>query len=115
MKLLITKFSPFPCHLVPLKPKYSPQHPQSTFLPQCWRPGFTPIQNNRPSTSFISPSLLEICSMQSRTPSSIWAYLRSTLQPAASLFPWIMSTEWPLQTTCLVTLPIGLAWPSKPL
>ena len=31
---------PFPCHLVPLSPKYSPQHPilkhpQSAFLPQC--------------------------------------------------------------------------------
>jgi hypothetical protein len=43
--------SPFPCHLFPLRPKYSPQHPilkqpQSTFLPQCQRPSFTPIQNN---------------------------------------------------------------------
>jgi hypothetical protein len=27
MKLLIIKFSPFPCYLVPLGPKYSPQHP----------------------------------------------------------------------------------------
>jgi hypothetical protein len=26
-KLLITHFSPIPCHLVPLRPKYSPQHP----------------------------------------------------------------------------------------
>jgi hypothetical protein len=39
-------------HLVPLRPKYSPQHPilkhtQPTFLPQCQRPSFTPIQNNR--------------------------------------------------------------------
>ena len=45
-------FSPFPCHLVPLMPKYSPQHPilkhpQPKFLPQCERPSFTPIQNNR--------------------------------------------------------------------
>ena len=43
---------PLPCHLVPPKPKYSPQHPilqhpQPTFLPQCQRPSFTPIQNNR--------------------------------------------------------------------
>jgi hypothetical protein len=35
----------------PLRPKYSPQHPilkypQPTFLPQCERPSFTPIQNN---------------------------------------------------------------------
>jgi hypothetical protein len=38
MKLLIMKFSPLPCYLVPLRPKYSPQHPilkhpQPTFLP----------------------------------------------------------------------------------
>ena len=37
-------------HLVPLRTKYSPQHhilkhPQPTFLPQCQRPRFTPIQN----------------------------------------------------------------------
>jgi len=43
---------PLPCHLVPLKPKYSPQHrvlkhPQPTFLPECDRPSFTPIQNTR--------------------------------------------------------------------
>ena len=41
----------FPCYLVPLRPKYSPQHPilkhpQPTFLPQHQRPSFTPIQNN---------------------------------------------------------------------
>jgi hypothetical protein len=51
-KLLIMSFSPFPCYLVPLRPKYSPQqpilkHPQLMFLPQCQRPSFTPIQNNR--------------------------------------------------------------------
>jgi hypothetical protein len=36
---------PFSCHFVPLRPKYSPQHPilkhpQTTFLPQCERPSF---------------------------------------------------------------------------
>ena len=41
-------FSPFPCYLVPLRPKYSPEHPipkhpQPTFLPQCQWPSFTPI------------------------------------------------------------------------
>jgi hypothetical protein len=46
------KFSPLPCYLVPLRAKYSPKHPilknpQSTLLPQCQRPSFTPIQNNR--------------------------------------------------------------------
>jgi hypothetical protein len=47
MELLIMNFSPFPCHFVPLRPKYSPQHPilkhpQPTFLPQCQRPSFPP-------------------------------------------------------------------------
>ena len=39
-------------YLVPPRSKYSPQyhvlkHPQLPFLPQCQRPSFTPIQNNR--------------------------------------------------------------------
>jgi len=41
-----------------LDPKYSPQHPilkhpQPTFLPQCQRPRFTPIQNNRQNYSSV--------------------------------------------------------------
>ena len=49
---LVMQSSPLPCYLVPLGPKYPPQHfileiPQSTFLPQCVQPSFTPIQNNR--------------------------------------------------------------------
>ena len=52
IKLLITQFCPLPCYLFPVRPKYFIQHPvfkhpQSTFLPQCERPSFTPIQNNR--------------------------------------------------------------------
>ena len=44
-------FSPLPCYLVHLYPKCSPQHPivehrRTTFLPQCERPSFTPIQRN---------------------------------------------------------------------
>jgi hypothetical protein len=40
MKLLIMKFSPLPCYLVPPRPKYSPQQPilkhtQPTFLSEC--------------------------------------------------------------------------------
>ena len=51
MKLPIMYFSPITCYLVPLSPKYSPQHPilkhpQPSFLPQFQRPSFTPIQNN---------------------------------------------------------------------
>jgi hypothetical protein len=46
------KFSPHPCYLVPLRPIYPPQHPilkhpHPTFNPQCQRPSFTPLQNNR--------------------------------------------------------------------
>jgi hypothetical protein len=40
-------------HLIPLRPKYPPQHPQSTFLPQCQWPSFTPIQNNGQNYSSI--------------------------------------------------------------
>ena len=37
-----------PCYLVRIKPKYPPEHqilekPQSTFLPQCEQPNFTPL------------------------------------------------------------------------
>ena len=57
IKFLIMLFSPFSCYLVPLRPKYSPQrpilkHPEPTFLPQCKRPSFTPVQNNTQHESF---------------------------------------------------------------
>jgi hypothetical protein len=44
-------FSPLPCYLFPLTPRYSPQHPilkhsQPTFLPQSARPSFTPRHND---------------------------------------------------------------------
>jgi hypothetical protein len=47
MEVLIMTFSPLPCYLIPLRPKYSPQHPilkypQPTFFPQRQRPSFTP-------------------------------------------------------------------------
>jgi len=52
IKLFIIQFSPLPYYLVPLRPKYSPQHtiykhPQPTFLPQCEWPIFTPIQSKK--------------------------------------------------------------------
>ena len=55
-------FSLFLCSLVPLRPKYFPQHhilthPQPTFLPQCERPGLTPIQNSRKNYSSEYPNL----------------------------------------------------------
>jgi hypothetical protein len=42
----------FPCYLIPLRPKLSPQyhipkHPQPTSLSQCERPSFTSIQNRQ--------------------------------------------------------------------
>jgi hypothetical protein len=44
--------SPLPCYLLPLRPKYLPQHPllkypQHIFLPQCEGPSFRTIQNKR--------------------------------------------------------------------
>ena len=49
IQLLILYFSPLPCYLAPLRPKYSHQHPilkhpQPTFFPQCVRLSCTPIQ-----------------------------------------------------------------------
>jgi hypothetical protein len=46
------QFPPLPSYLVPLRPKYLPQHPileqpRSMFLPQCERPSLTPTQNKR--------------------------------------------------------------------
>jgi len=45
----LCSFFPLPCHLAPLRTKYSPpqlilKHSQPTFLSQCERPSFTPIQ-----------------------------------------------------------------------
>jgi len=52
IKPLMTWFHPLPYYFIPLRPKYSFQHPvlkhiHPTFLPQWKRPGFTPIQNKR--------------------------------------------------------------------
>ena len=46
------------CYLVPLRLKYSPQHPilkhlQPTPLPQCELPNFTAIRNNRQNYSSV--------------------------------------------------------------
>jgi len=51
LKFLVTRSSPFPCHLVPLRPAYLPQHlileqTRPVFLPQCECPRLKPIQNN---------------------------------------------------------------------
>ena len=62
IQLLIMQFSPLPIYLVPPRPKYSPQHPilkhpQPTFLPQCERPSFTPIQTNTQNCSSVYRNL----------------------------------------------------------
>jgi hypothetical protein len=49
-------FSPFPCSIPPLRPKYSPQHPifknpQPMFLLQCELASFTTIQNRQNCSS----------------------------------------------------------------
>ena len=46
------------CYLIPLRPKYSPQHPilkepEPTFLPQYERPSSSSIQNNRQTFSSV--------------------------------------------------------------
>jgi hypothetical protein len=51
--------SQFPCYLIPLRPKYLPQHsilkhPEPIFLPQCERSSFSTTQNNRQSYSSVS-------------------------------------------------------------
>ena len=61
IKLLITQFSPLPCHLVPIRPKYT-QHPilehsQPTFLLPCEWQNFTPIQNNTQNYSSVHLNL----------------------------------------------------------
>ena len=48
----ITESLPLPCSLVPLRPRHLPQnlileHPKPMFLPQCYRPSFTPIRTNK--------------------------------------------------------------------
>jgi hypothetical protein len=48
MKLLIMQFSPTSYHFIPLRSKYSPQHP---VLKQ--RPSFITIQNHRQNYSFL--------------------------------------------------------------
>jgi hypothetical protein len=63
-----SRSSPLLCYLVPLRPKYAPQHPilkhpQPLFLPQCNRPNFTHIQNKRQDYSAL-PFTVYICGQQ---------------------------------------------------
>jgi hypothetical protein len=56
MKLLVMQFSPASYHFIPLRSKYSPQHPvlkysQSMLLRQ--RPSFIPMQNCKQNYTFV--------------------------------------------------------------
>jgi hypothetical protein len=57
MKLFIMRFYPASRHFVSSDQIFSSapnsQHSQSTFLPECMRASFTPIQNHRQNYSFI--------------------------------------------------------------
>jgi hypothetical protein len=64
MKLLIMKFSPLPCYLVSLRPKYSPQHPilkhpQPTFLPQLQHVRELPDKIKLLHTSYLAPKYMQ--------------------------------------------------------
>ena len=79
---------PFPRYLVPPRSKYSPQHHilkhhQLPFLPQCQRPGFTPIQHNRRNYSSIY-FLKQRCWIKKK-----WLYyLSKLLQGRISHYIW---------------------------
>jgi hypothetical protein len=71
LKLLFVYLSPLPCNPVPLRSKYPSQHlilehSQPTFLPQCERSSFTPIQNSKQNYTCVEDmthinSVLEFC------------------------------------------------------
>ena len=78
MKLLIMKFSPLSCYLVPFRPIYSPQHsilkhPQPMLLPQCEWPCFTPAQNNRQNYSSVYLNFIFLDStLEDKIPCTEW-------------------------------------------
>ena len=62
-----------PCYLVSLTPKHLPQHPiledpQPMLLPECARPIFKPIQNNR--RNYVMLKVRSVESLCNRTGSS---------------------------------------------
>ena len=73
IKLLIMQLTSLPCYRVPLRPKHSPQHPtfkhpQTTFLPQCEGPSFTPIQNRQNYSSVILIFVFLDSNLEDRVP-----------------------------------------------
>jgi hypothetical protein len=54
IQLLIMPLPPLPCYLVTLFTLHAIlKHPQPAFLPQCERPSFAPVQNNRHNYSSV--------------------------------------------------------------
>ena len=92
---------PFPRYLVPPRSKYSPQHhilkpPQLPLLPQCRRPGFTPIQNNRQNYSSI-----------------FWKYIFSDLKPCGYVpLGFILKESYVerVKTCRLLLVPVRFIW-----
>jgi hypothetical protein len=96
------QFSPTSYHFIPLQSKYSSQHPvlkhpQSTLLPQCQRPIFTPIQNHRQNYISVYSNFYVLDRRQDKrfwtewyqaSPSNAsWSHL-NTLKLSASLFKY---------------------------
>ena len=96
INLLVMQSPPFPRYLVPPRSKHSPQHhilkhPQLPFLPQCQRPGFTPIHNNRQNYSSIYFNLSRY----------LTAPLSAMFVPISS---WIFSVGWGILNTRATTV-----------
>jgi len=87
----LCSFFPLPCYLVPLRPKYSPEHtihrhPLPTFLPQCEQLCFTSIQNNRQNYRSVYPNLYKEAVLQSKVHmhgtvnrNIVWMYMQSSV------------------------------------
>jgi hypothetical protein len=96
IKLLIMQFSLLPCHLVPLRPKFSPlhlslKHPQPTFLPQFERQSSTPMQNNRQNYNYVHTSSTEFYLKQSR---SVDIRYRDLFRPVSTAWHVLYRFAW---------------------
>ena len=101
---------PFPRYLVPPRSKYSPQHyvlkhPQLPFFPQCQRPSYTPIEEEKTGCdyikesrfSFILHSLLRLF-LFNMTSVHNSAYLRGELQESNVCQRGQWSYRWFIRT-----------------
>ena len=110
---------PFPGYLVPPRSKYSPQHhvfkhPQLPFLPQCQRPSFTPIQNNRQNYSSIYLDLpfkikvytsqISISFLQPRKNFHLEGFRRNS-----DILTWVLQILKGLMITGIRKVPVGVS------